>query len=781
MIEKIKHNICLGVLLVMSLTLLAPFVGAEYTYAAVSTNQTEEVNVKNLKQGDKFALKSGEEATYLGQLPSGRYGISATLGPIRYIPGTQTEIEAGWYWDANKKEWLSDPNMFTSSVKGRKVTITNEGKSLSWTPQLLVGGKEVKPVWDNPILLPVDPINGNYQGNTLEWDYGNGIKRHLRIIEGVQQEFFMIPSDPGKDVQVIDLGKSKDAGFSWERSPVAWDADGVFVEISPSKVVTATEFAREDIKYPITIDPTTTYTASASDGTLYKAYGYEEVAWSVAWDAVYLATTAQATYATSTSGYIGQGGAYYFGDYASTLYRGAFFFDTSSLPDSATVSSASFKMYVLAEDHDISDWSLQVQTGSATYPHDPLETADYLYSRYSGDGGSLQASSITLNQYNTLDFNATGLGYISLTGTTKFVVREDDYDIAGSEPPAPLYNDGNFTRNEIRLYLYEQGDGYWPQLEVIYTATDAPTITLNAVTDISTTTGKANAYVSSDGGEASQVTFYWDTDSGAPYSNSHTLAMNYTTGQTPSYTIPDLAVDTLHYVQVNILNTAGDNDGVETSFTTASSLNPPTYFRAIPRGSTSVSLVWTLGVGSSRTLVRYKTGAYPTSTTDGTIACNITSGSYLLEGLEPGQTIYIRTWGHDAGDFSGTYTDEMVTTYAGVVDVDTATPSIPVNFFGPAGYTGLSNLPIYDSFNNAFDGSAVERLTGWQMLLFGLAVIVGFAVFMFTKVPMAACVALLFILAYGVTVSPPLIPGVYFALVVVIVGGASFAVSKTGG
>jgi len=97
--------------------------------------------------------------------------------------------------------------------------------------------------------------------------------------------------------------------------------------------------------------------------------------------------------------------------------RSYVYFDTASIPDAATLTGATLRIY---GDYDGSttDFDLVVQSGMPTYPHDPLETDDHYLSNYSGNGGAINSSIWSTSGYNDITLNSTGLGWIDKTGNT---------------------------------------------------------------------------------------------------------------------------------------------------------------------------------------------------------------------------------------------------------------------------------------------------------------------------------------------------------------------------
>ncbi len=206
---------------------------------------------------------------------------------------------------------------------------------------------------------------------------------------------------------------------------------------------------------------------------------------------------------TAASGTIDRGdsqiiGQYYGLGYGYEVYRSTLFFDTSALPDDATITSATIKLYGQS-DQSTTDFNITIQNGQPTYPHDPLVVADYDKSNYSSSGGTLSTSGWTTSGYNNLSLDATGMTWISLTGATKLCLRSSR-DIAGTTPTG-LERIGFYS---AQYYISAKR----PYIEINYTTADpvAYVSTNNAVnvgTSSATLQGTLNSLGSYGSGNVS--------------------------------------------------------------------------------------------------------------------------------------------------------------------------------------------------------------------------------------------------------------------------------------
>lgn len=149
--------------------------------------------------------------------------------------------------------------------------------------------------------------------------------------------------------------------------------------------------------------------------------------------------------------------------------RGICLFDTSSLPDNATISSASLSFFVASSELTINQ-SIRIVTTT------PASDTAIVASDYANFGTVAQAndigiSSLAISSYNPFTFNATGLGNISKTGVSKFGARIDS-DADNSEPAASA---GQACAMEISL---ADAGSNKPKLTVNYSVENASFLTL---------------------------------------------------------------------------------------------------------------------------------------------------------------------------------------------------------------------------------------------------------------------------------------------------------------
>lgn len=263
------------------------------------------------------------------------------------------------------------------------------------------------------------------------------------------------------------------------------------------------------------------------------------------------ATARAAASGTIQDGSLAYAGQYLYAIYTYYIHRAYMSFDTSSIPDDATIDAVELQIFINTKYG--SGWSLQLQDGTPTYPHTPVEAGDYDQSNYSGDGGSLAVASMTTGQYNTITLNATGRGWISKTGNTKLCLRSTE-DIGDSAP----------TGNEYCTFGQSNDiPGHRPKLVVTYTNVTYPTVSTDAASSIARTTVTLNGTLDDDGGEACNCCFEWGVNK--TYGTT-TAVQSKTTGQTFLQALTGMLPNTIYHYRSKSTNTAGTTYGADASF-----------------------------------------------------------------------------------------------------------------------------------------------------------------------------------------------------------------------
>jgi hypothetical protein len=519
--------------------------------------------LKGHKIGDKIVFGTGLVGELTGvDAKTGKGIFKSTIDAPKYLDDLKTAIKTDWIRSGNG--FVTKDNQFKASVVGNKTTVTYDSKSMSWKPDLIVANKII----DIPAAIPInDPLNSNYGLNTLAWYYNNGMIRYLRQIEGVLMDYYVVSYAPAGDIVIRDHVEKLN-GFDYDREVWAVDANYRHIPISQGdglKIVRLADL--KDVAYPVTIDPTTTYTTSASDGDLYghiafNGYTLIHNASSDGDGSGYVSITDESS---STVTYIGQynydgsGGIY-------DLWRAYYFFDTSSLGASCNITAAILSLYGQTDKSD-TNFTLTVQTGtSSTYPHDPLVENDYYYSYYTGSGGTLDTTSFSTSTYDNITLNATGITWINKTGTTKLIVRSLE-DINSSAP-------GTDVNEYVLIKSYEAGAGYRPQLYITYSV-NIPTVTTGATTAITTTTATFNGNITATDENCTMRGFVWngsthaDPGNVAPASSGYSASEN-TTGSYAAgaytYNKTGLTKGATYYLRAFAKNSAGYAYGSEVSF-----------------------------------------------------------------------------------------------------------------------------------------------------------------------------------------------------------------------
>jgi hypothetical protein len=156
------------------------------------------------------------------------------------------------------------------------------------------------------------------------------------------------------------------------------------------------------------------------------------------------------------------------------VYRFFLPFDTSDLPDTATVSAATLSLWgktdVSTTDFDVTVVSYSGSNPAVGDDYDTFGTTTW---------GSFNTSTFSVGAYNTISLNATGLSNISKTGTTLLGLRSSK-DISNTAPTgdevvyfasadtADVTNDPKLdVTYSLKINVYVNIGGTWKQLGAI--------------------------------------------------------------------------------------------------------------------------------------------------------------------------------------------------------------------------------------------------------------------------------------------------------------------------
>ncbi len=291
----------------------------------------------------------------------------------------------------------------------------------------------------------------------------------------------------------------------------------------------------------------TTFYATSSDGCLF--------AWGWDYYAIHDASTGSVD-----QGYVPNlvGQSCYFG--GSAVYRTALFFNTSYIPDNATITGASLSLYGTCMPPTTFDYSIAVVRGADL--NEPLVPADY---------GDLLDETISMGQrgadnwivggWNPIELNSSGLAQISKTGITKLGLRSTkDID--------RIWPYFGYQGEFVGFSSAEQGNP--AQLWVTWEAAPAvPTVTTDwygTQNSVSYTTATLKGYLNDDGGEPCQWRFQWgETDS---YGNETGWMGSITSCTWFEWPLSGLEAGRTYHFRAQCRNSAGVGSGADETFQT---------------------------------------------------------------------------------------------------------------------------------------------------------------------------------------------------------------------
>lgn len=526
-----------------------------------------------VKKGDKVVFAKDVVATVDSIDKAGNVTFTATIGELKYCEDLVTPISTQWLYNADKNVYYIKDNLYSVEVSGTSVTVTYNNESYSWNPELNIG-KSIQKHTSYASLLNADtksyadPINENYIGNTLYWQYGDNITRCLRAIEGMLIEYYTIDKMPDSDIRIV-TNATKSKGYTYNRPEYAYDATGKSIALtSDSKSngeLLITLDSLKDAVFPITIDPDSSFDSTSADGSVAYAAAYDSLG-GTTWANVY---GSDGNYASSVNLLAAVYADSEISNYYQSLGRAALFFNTSSLGTSSVISAASVKLYGQNKMYR-GDWVNTTSINLYSFTPDTANTLtedDYNYAQW---GTTAYSSAITYNSfntsgYNTFNLNATGLAAINKTGYTNIGIRTN-WDATNTAPTWGRTETGNWYIS-MSSYTYEKGAGYRPTLTVTYTS--APTVTNSTgASEITDTTAQLNGVLTNTGGLSTTVkVYYGDNDGGTTagsWDSNYDFGVKTTTGAL-YHVISGLTADTTYYYRFFSTNSLGDSWASSTS------------------------------------------------------------------------------------------------------------------------------------------------------------------------------------------------------------------------
>ncbi len=401
-------------------------------------------------------LKSGKKFMVVSNLPK--------------VRPDGVRIKVGWIKQGDT--YVTEPNLFSATVEGSKVTITCEvdqpdgrkiGDYTEWEPQLFLDGVLVSPISNTPILLNVDPTNENLSKNVLEWNYGF-CKRRIRVIEGRIREKWVTST---KGIIEIEHNPKGNMALRYGHASRADSMGDITVQVVGSKEILDTS-GLPDSAFPVEIgaSPETFYPdanpeTSSVDGWCRQKYS---IGSGVSWATIIGAAGNFGDATPGPSTVIGIQSDTGSDDWIENR-RGIYLFDTAGLPNGAVISLAVLSLYG-ASKTQTSSFSPDINI----YASNPNTNTDVIASDYATVLSTpfcdtpITYAGWDVAGYNDFTLNAAGRAAIDKAGVSKFGGKNASYDAASSSP-AWENNKASF----MDVYNSEQGAGFKPKLVVTYT------------------------------------------------------------------------------------------------------------------------------------------------------------------------------------------------------------------------------------------------------------------------------------------------------------------------
>ena len=244
------------------------------------------------------------------------------------------------------------------------------------------------------------------------------------------------------EVRGVGIGKAR----IWD-SAKASQAIRLNAKLSGGAVVSCKILPRTFLNaatYPVFTDDT--FYPVAGENSPLDGYMGDTV--NVAWadaqgdtDANDVDTTTTNLYATSST----NGSSQY------SIYRSDTYFNTSALDDTISVTATTIQAYVIGKtngDNDGDDWInvvLSTSASDATLAGTDFDNVGDAIDNPTEGATRIDIGSVTTGAYNTWTFNATGRGWVSLTGVTRMGWREGHDAIDSTIGVPSITNEINFA------------------------------------------------------------------------------------------------------------------------------------------------------------------------------------------------------------------------------------------------------------------------------------------------------------------------------------------------
>jgi len=330
------------------------------------------------------------------------------------------------------------------------------------------------------------------------------------------------------------------------------------------------------------------------------------------------------------------------------IWRYYAYFDTSAIPNDATITDVTFTFYCSGHHNPPApDPKLMAfyDTGG-TYPHIPLQMGDFDIDHYSDTGAGYYT--IDWLDWYTWTWNTAGYGAINKNGWTKlmFTTQADWQANQALDQAKAVMWSGDYTE-------------YRPYLTIEYTSSPpGDPSNLNAYNPT-----QNSISLSWTKGSGSDYTMIRRKTGGYPSSPSDGAQAYYGTGT--STVDAGLSPSTTYYYRAWAYDSGTGlySTGYSQDYATTTSPAPPgdpSNLNAFNPSSSAIDLSWIKGSGADKTMIRRGTGGYPSSPTSGTQVYFGTGVATTDSGLSAGTRYYYRAWAYDSntGMYSTGYSSD---------------------------------------------------------------------------------------------------------------------------